>query len=105
MNQEELLKHHEELCSYALELMKRKNHDYAGKNGNTPFANFERSEAMGLCSTEAAMMVRMTDKMSRLSTFIDCGELKVKNEGYKDAVIDLINYLVIFSGYIDSKKP
>lgn len=103
MNQDELLKHHNEICTTAYKLMVRKNHDYAGKNGATPFANFERSEVMGLCTTEAAMMVRMMDKMSRLSTYIDAGELKVENEGYKDAVIDLINYLVIFSGYIDSK--
>ena len=60
---------------------------------------------MGICTTEAAFMVRITDKLSRLATYIECGELKVENEGYKDAVVDLINYLVLFSGYIDSKQP
>jgi len=104
MNQEQLLKHHQAICNEAFELMKKKNHDYAGKDGTTPFANFEKAEMMGLCSTEAGMMVRILDKISRITTYIDAGELKVENEGYSDAVIDLINYLVLFSGYIKSKE-
>jgi len=103
MNQAELLEHHIEICNIAYELMKKKNHDYAGKDGTTPFANFEKAEMMGLCSTESGMMVRILDKISRITTYIDAGELKVENEGYNDAVIDLINYLVLFSGYIKSK--
>ena len=45
MNREELLMHHAEVCAKALEIMQVKNHDYAGKNGEEPFANFERCEA------------------------------------------------------------
>ena len=40
MNREELLEHHAELCQQAIEIMKQKNHDYAGKGGEQPFANF-----------------------------------------------------------------
>ena len=58
MNREELLKHHDSLCNEAKELMKKKNHDYAGSGGDSPFANFERTEAMGICSTEAGVLVR-----------------------------------------------
>jgi len=103
MNREDLIQHHEDLCRTALELMKKKNHDYAGNSGKTPFANFERCEAMGICSTEAGFLVRMTDKLSRLSTFADAGKLQVDNEGYNDAIIDIINYCVLFSAYVKSK--
>jgi len=104
VNREELLKHHEELCDEALEIMKRKNHDYAGDSGKTPFANFERTEAMGVCSTEQGFLCRMCDKLSRLSTFANAGKLVVDNEGYRDALLDIINYCVLFSGYVKSKN-
>lgn len=104
MNREELFKHHDEICGEALELMKKKNHDYAGNSGETPFANFERCEAMGICSTEAGFLVRLTDKLSRLSTFSHSGKLVVQNESYNDAIIDIINYCVLFSAYVKSKN-
>ena len=104
MNREELLKHHEDLCQEALQIMKKKNHDYAGDSGETPFANFERTEAMGICSTEQGFLCRMCDKLSRLSTFANAGKLVVDNEGYRDALLDIINYCVLFSGYVESKN-
>ena len=103
MNREELFEFHRALCAEALEIMIKKNNDYAGADGETPFANFERTETMGICSTEQSFLVRMTDKMSRLSTFVNTGELKVTNESYKDAVLDLINYITLFAAYVDSK--
>ena len=51
MDREELLSHHDELCKMAKQLMEKKNHDY-GQGGNEPFANFTRTEAMGVCTTE-----------------------------------------------------
>lgn len=104
MNREELLKLHEELCQEALNLMKRKNHDYAGNEGVQPFANFERCEAMGICGTEQGMLVRMVDKLSRLSTFVSCGKLQVENESYKDAIVDIINYCVLLYGFTKQKE-
>jgi len=104
MNREELFEHHDKICGEALELMKKKNHDYAGNSGETPFANFERCEAMGICSTEAGFLVRLTDKLSRLSTFSHSGKLVVQNESYNDAIIDIINYCVLFSAYVKSKN-
>ncbi len=103
MNREQLLKHHDVVCKQAKELMKAKNHDYAGNSGETPFANFERCEAMGVCTTEQGFLVRVIDKVSRLSTFIEAGKLKVENESYSDAVVDIINYMILFSGFISDK--
>jgi len=104
MNREELLKHHDTVCTEAKRIIKQKNHDYAGKSGETPFANFERCEAMGVCSTEQGFLVRVVDKISRLSTFVDAGELKVDNESYEDAILDIINYMILFSGYLKDKN-
>lgn len=95
---------HQELCQEAFKLMERKNHDYAGKGNDDPFANFRRTEALGICKTEAGMLVRMADKLSRLSTYVNDGELKVKDEGVKDTVLDLINYSVLLYAYLKSKE-
>jgi hypothetical protein len=99
----ELFKIHKELCTNALDLMQKKNHDYAGSKGNEPFANFTRSEAMGITTTEKAMLVRMLDKMSRLSSFTDSGEFKVEDEKLQDTIIDVINYSVLLYAYMSQK--
>ena len=104
MNREQLLKHHKEVTTKCLEIMKVKNHDYAGQGGDTPFANFQRCELMKVCSTESGFLVRIVDKVSRLITYTDAGQLMVEGEGYEDAVIDIINYLVLFSAYVKSKE-
>ena len=104
MNREELFKHHKAICKEALEIMEKKNHDYAGQGGESPFANFTRTEAMGIASTEAGMLTRICDKLSRLSTFASAGELKVDNESYHDAIIDIINYCILFEGYVSTKE-
>jgi hypothetical protein len=103
-NTQDLLSHHKDLCKLARDLMSIKNHDYAGSKGDTPWMNFQRSEEMGICSTEQAFLVRITDKISRLITFTNNGVLLVKGEGVEDSIIDLINYLVLFSAFLNNKK-
>ena len=105
MNRARLLTVHKELTDEARELSSRKNHDYSGGKDDThPFLNFTRCEAMGICKTEAGILVRLTDKMSRLSTFITTGEFKVKDEALRDTVLDIINYAVILYAYTQSQK-
>ena len=104
MNRQELFKHHKEICGEALGIMEKKNHDYAGEGGMEPFANFTRTEAMGVCSTEQGFLVRVVDKISRLSTFTSAGKLEVEGEGFHDSVVDIINYMVLFSGYLKDKN-
>jgi hypothetical protein len=104
MTREELLKHHEVLCKQARDLMDKKNRDYAGNDGKEPFANFTRVEAMGICSTEQGFMVRLTDKMSRLSSIIASGKTSVTNETFEDTMVDVINYIVLLSAYRQEKQ-
>jgi hypothetical protein len=92
---------HKELTNKAFEILKKKNHDYA--SGDDPYSNFRKGEIFNLCSTEAGILLRVTDKISRLATFANKGKLEVSNESYEDAVVDIINYMVLFSAYIADK--
>jgi hypothetical protein len=104
MTRDELLKIHEDLTTKARNLMKKKNADYAGNDGLEPFANFTRVESMGICTTEQGFLVRMTDKMSRLSSFVESGKLAVENESFEDTLVDVVNYAVLMYAYIHGKN-
>ena len=104
MTREELLKIHEDLCADARHLMSLKNKDYAGNEGREPFANFTRVQSMGICPTEVGFLVRITDKMSRLSSFMESGKLEVANESFEDTIVDVINYMVLLHSYLKDKK-
>ena len=105
MTRDELLKLHQHLCNNAQMLMSKKNHDYSGgENQSDPFLNFTRVEKLGITDTKRGFMVRMTDKISRLITFLDTGEYKVADEKIEDTVLDLINYSVLLYGYIQTEK-
>ena len=103
MTRDQLFAHHNHLCAKAFDIMKTKNNDYAGSKGDTPFANFQRCEAMGVCSVEQGFLVRIVDKVSRLSTFAADGKLAVKNETYEDAILHILNYCVLMSAYVKYK--
>lgn len=104
MTREELLQFHEEITKEARALMSLKNRDYAGNEGTEPFANFTRVEAMGICKTEQGFMVRLTDKMSRLSSFIHSGKMNVQDESFMDTCVDVINYMVLLAAYLKEKE-
>ena len=103
MTRDELLRFHNDICKEARDLMSLKNKDYAGSEGNEPFANFTRVESMGICTTEQGFLTRITDKMSRLSSFIHAGKMNVEDESFKDTVVDVINYMVLLSAYINER--
>lgn len=75
--------------------MKTKNHDYA--NEEDPFRNFRRFGGQGI-------LVRLGDKLSRLESFLENGEFAVKDEALDDTVADIINYAIIFKGYVKESK-
>ena len=96
---------HKSLCNRMIEITARKNADYTGGSAdNDAFANFRQVERLGICSTEAGFLTRMTDKMSRINSFVKKGELKVKDESVEDTLLDLANYCLLMYGYIRSKK-
>ena len=103
MTREEFFKYQEETFNKLLELTRKKNADYAG-NGGDAFNNFTRIEVIGVASTEQGFLTRMFDKFSRIISFMQNGELQVKDESVEDTLLDLANYCVLMAGYLKSKK-
>lgn len=103
MNREQYLKFHAKTLEAMTKTTVAKNHDYAG-NGDDPFSNFRQVEKLGLCSSEVGFVTRMTDKLSRIISFINSGTLMVKDESVQDTLIDLANYCILMSAYIEDKK-
>jgi hypothetical protein len=99
---EDLFKLHETISKEALELMKKKNNDYA--SGADPFMNFRRAEYLGFATAELGVLIRMTDKMSRISTYLNQGKLSLSNESVYDAIVDIVNYSVILAGLLKDKE-
>ena len=88
---------HDEACGKARNIMRAKNHDYtnAGDSVGGVFGNLALCEMMGICETQQGILIRLTDKLSRLAT-LTTKEVQVKDEKDIDTVIDVINYLVLF---------
>jgi len=103
MTRDDYLAFHKKLCEEARSLSAKKNADYAGGDGQ-PFANFERCEYLGITTTEKGFLVRLTDKISRLSTFSDSGEFQVSSENFEDTILDVINYSCLLAAYVKSKN-
>jgi hypothetical protein len=93
ITREKLFELHECLCADALSTMEAKNEDYAG--AANVFGNLDMCEAVGLCSTEEGILIRMLDKLSRLANFHRKGDFKVKDESYRDTIEDTINYAIL----------
>lgn len=106
MTKTEYLEFHQKTCQYMIEVTKKKNADYTG-TGSDPFANFRRCEQLDICSAEQGFLTRMTDKLARINSYVQKGELQVKDESVTDTLIDLANYSILMAGYIKSKakKP
>jgi hypothetical protein len=81
-------------------LCESKNHDYAGAGGLQPYRNFEAVEALGIAPTEVGLLIRITDKVQRLTTWVHDGKLVVENESAVDSLLDIVNYTVILAAYM-----
>ena len=82
--------------------MEAKNHDYAAAGEDDPFFNFKQVENLGITTVERGFLVRMTDKMTRLSSLLD-REAKVLDEKLEDTVLDMANYSVLLYTYLKTK--
>lgn len=105
MTKQEYFHFHGRFCAKMQEITAKKNADYTGA-GDDPFANFRKIEVLtnGAVTAEAGFLTRMTDKFSRIGSFLQNGELQVKDESVMDTLMDLANYSALLAGYIESKK-
>ena len=100
MNRTKFIEHIEEVYKRGVDLIKTKNQDY-GADSN-PFKNFEHTVIAGV-SPERAIVVRMADKLSRISTCLD-KDVQVMDEKVDDTVLDLINYAAILHARLTANK-
>lgn len=115
MTRQEYTEFHKKFCEKMIEVTEAKNHDYAGA-GDDPFRNFRQighliGERAGnsagtgpLDIVAVGFLTRMSDKFSRIGSFIAKGELKVKDESVADSLHDLANYCALFAGYLEERK-
>jgi len=103
MHRADYLKEFEKITSDMLETTKKKNADYSA-GSNDAFGNFRMVEHLGIADVEVGMLTRMTDKISRISSFVKNGELQVKDESVYDTLKDLAVYSIIMAIYIKSES-
>ena len=80
-----------------LALIETKNRDYA--TTSDAFANFRLSEMVGV-SPQRAILVRVADKLARVSNLLDKPN-DVKDETIIDTIIDTLNYLAILKSWLE----
>lgn len=103
MDKEEFFKFLEDTYAKCVETSRKKNADYAGDSD--PFANFRLVEMLGICSVETGILVRMTDKMARITNLLKDGrKAQVKDESVDDTLEDLINYTAILAAFRESQR-
>ena len=104
MNQEELLKMHENTCNKCRRIMERKNSDYTGgKEAEDVFANFRSATYLGVHPVTGILM-RVMDKIQRIRTFTNDGALSVSDESVDDAFEDIFNYAILGKAMLKQEK-
>jgi hypothetical protein len=105
MTKKQYMEFHEKMCARMVDITKRKNADYSGA-GDDPFNNFRHIgnlvQMPNVC--EIGFLTRMSDKFSRIGSFISNGQLQVKDESVTDTLLDLANYCILLAGFILSKQ-
>ncbi len=99
MEREAFIKAIEKNFRDGLDLMIKKNSDYAGVKDS--FVNFKRSELVGV-PVERGILVRTMDKISRISNVLDAPP-EVKDETLEQTIIDVMNYFNLLLTYIQQK--
>lgn len=94
-----LMELHNDMFIQCRDIMIAKNADYSGSSGD-PFSNFRIAEVFGMHPVDG-IILRTTDKLQRIKSYISKGKLEVRNEGFEDACRDIINYMILIMGIIN----
>lgn len=94
-----------EMQKKMLAITKAKNADYTGAGGD-PFANFKQIKALINIpnAVEIGFVTRMSDKLSRIGSFVENGTLQVKDESVDDTLLDLAIYSILFMGHLKAER-
>ncbi len=88
MNHAELEENIEKIFKLLKDIRCKKNHDYGNED---PLSNLRISKLMGMPPWKGTL-IRISDKFARLCSFSEKGSFKVNDEGFRDTVLDLLNY-------------
>ena len=77
-----------------MELLRAKGHDYSGEAD--ALGNLRRFGLLGI-------LVRLSDKFSRLEHFAKSGDLQVQDESIRDTLRDIRNYSFLAQIFLDGK--
>ena len=92
---------HDRLCAAARNLTVSKGHGYSGEKDT--LENLKAVERLGICDAQRGVLVRLTDKFSRLA-HLQGEEAQVKNESRLDTILDIINYSILFWALEEEKN-
>ena len=81
------------LMSEMVSIMLAKSHDYNEGQGDS-YENLRASTKMGIPPWKGVLL-RMSDKFSRLCSFANKQAYEVKDESFRDTLVDLSNYCLL----------
>ena len=81
-----------QLLDHIKEIHTNKNHDYATDEDS--LSNLKLCKMVGI-EPWIGVVIRITDKFSRIAEYARKGELKVKSEGIRDTFIDMAVYSLL----------
>ena len=104
MTQSEYFDAFESLCREELATTHAKNRDYA--SSSDPFLNFHLIERLtgGRVTTEDGILVRISDKLSRIGNLLDGHKPDVVDEKLDDTLLDLAVYAKILRIYLRTAR-
>ena len=104
MKPETLFRLHEETCKKTLDIMRAKNSDYCGGTETIDaLANFKSAKSLGLHPV-TGLLLRMQDKLMRIKSFVNDGQLQVAGESVDDACEDLVNYSILAKALLTEER-
>jgi len=105
MRKNDLLTIADKTFERCLNTLQKKNADYAGNETQTNDAlrNFKLVSYLNITSTTSGILVRLCDKLSRISNIYNRVE-EVKEETVFDTIEDAINYLIILKAALLEEK-
>jgi hypothetical protein len=97
---------HRFVCEKNYEILKCKNRDYSNAVylKSDALKNFKIVKHSGLCEMSTGVMVRLCDKMQRLTSLLLADAPSVKSESLNDTIGDAINYLVILQAVLEYER-
>ncbi len=104
MTKAEYIEFHKKFCEEMVNVTRKKNADYTG-SGDDPFANFKQIGHIITApnAIEIGFLTRISDKLSRLASFVEKGSYQVSDESFQDTCLDAANYFALLAGYSLSK--